>query len=348
MLHYIISMDNFDYTENTPESLLGVEIDGYRLESVLGYGSYGVVYLARHIMMDRLFAFKVLQAEFSADQAAVAGFFRECKTAAKLEHVNVVQAFKAGRTASGLCYFVMEYVDGSSIEDIRINTPELLSLDFLLDVSIQLSEALDYAWNSRRIIHRDIKPGNLLIKHSDNKLKLADLGLAGVGSSGSPDEIIATPLYMPPEVASGAGSCDVTGDIYSFGVMFYELSAGVPPFTGSIQDLQRAHIEDPPPPLLRVNPDLDPELARYIDSMLAKNPAERPQSWAEIGSYLAAVKERLFSCRGQVLGLIDEPAPDPGAILKEERSRRETANWYIVIVFTIVIIISLIVLLIVM
>jgi len=346
LLYYIINMENFDYIENTPEYLLGAEIDGYRLESVLGNGSYGVVYLARHIMMDRLFAFKILLAEFAADEDAVRGFFRECKTAARLEHINVVQAFKAGKTADGLCYFVMEYVEGSTIEDIRINTPELLSLTFLLDISIQLADALDYAWNSYKIIHRDIKPGNLLIKTSDRKLKLADLGLAGVGSSGTSDEIVATPLYMPPEVAMGAGSHDVTGDIYSFGVMFYELSAGVPPFTGSIEDLQRAHIEKLPPPLLSVNPDLDPELARYIDSMLAKNPAERPQSWAEIGRRLAAIRQRLDARPSHPLMHIEEPEPENR--LLDEKSRRETASWYIVIVFTIVIIIGLIVLLIVM
>ena len=339
-------METFDYIENTPESLLGAEIDGYRLESVLGCGSYGVVYLARHIMMDRLFAFKVLQAEFSADESAVAGFFRECKIAARLEHINVVQAFKAGKTAEGLCYFVMEYVDGSTIEDIRVNSPELLSLDFLLDISIQLADALDYAWNLRQIVHRDIKPGNLLIQHSDRKLKLADLGLAGVGSGSRPDEIVATPLYMPPEVASGMGSNDVTGDIYSFGVMFYELSAGVPPFTGSIEELQRAHIEELPPPLLRVNPDFDPELARYIDSMLAKDPRERPRSWADVRTFLAAARERLFSDRGQIHMVIEEKLPEDH--FKAEKSRRETAQWYIVIVFTIVIIIGLIVLLVVM
>lgn len=346
LLYYIINMNNFDYIENTPESLIGVEIDGYCLESVLGNGSYGVVYLARHIMMDRLFAFKILQAEFSADEEAVKGFFRECKTAAKLEHPNVVQAFKAGRTANGLCYFVMEYVEGSTIEAIRINAPELLSLTFLLDVSIQLADALDYAWNSYRIIHRDIKPENLLIKNYDRKLKLADLGLAGVGSNSSPGEIVATPLYMSPEVAMGTGSYDVTGDIYSFGVMFYELSAGVPPFTGSIEELQRAHIEKLPPSLLSVNPDLDPELARYIDSMLAKNPGERPQSWADVREHLSAIRQRLNVSSGQNLVHIEEP--DHDADLKDEKSRRETASWYIVIVFTIVIIIGLIVLLIVM
>ena len=306
MQHYIINvMENEEYTVSAPEELLGAEIDGYRLESLLGCGSYGVVYLARHLMMDRLFAFKILQAEFSEDNDSIRVFFRESKTAAKLEHPNVVQAVQAGKTPEGLCYFVMEYVDGSSIEDIRVNTPEMLSLEFMLELSIQLADALDYAWNAGKIIHRDIKPDNLLICHADKKLKLADLGLAGV-NAGNTDEIVATPLYMAPEIAAGLGSTQMTSDIYSFGVMFYELSSGVPPFTGSIEELQRAHLEDIPEPLLVANPDLDPELARYIDSMLAKNPAERPQSWSEIKERLTAIKERLYSSQRYILPQFDE------------------------------------------
>ena len=321
---------------SAPEELLGAEIDGFRLESLLGSGSYGVVYRARHLVMDRLFAFKILFAEFSENQGSVNEFFRESKTAAKLEHPNVVQAYQAGRTPEGLCYFVMEYVDGSTVEELRINSPELLSLEFLLEISIQLADALDHAWTTRKIIHRDIKPGNLLVCRSDNKLKLADLGLAGVGSSAGADEIVATPLYMAPEVAAGRKSTHAVSDIYSFGVMFYELAAGAPPFTGSIEELQKAHIEQMPQPLFEANPDLDPELAAYIDSMLAKEPAERPQSWAEIKERLSAIKKRLFFPR--------QPAGDAAALfapdVKEESWEVDAAEnrdpWIIITVLILI------------
>ena len=177
----------------SPADLLGAEIDGYRLDSVLGYGSYGVVFLARHLLMDRCFALKILQAEFAENSDAVKEFFHESKMAAKLEHPNIVQAFKAGKTADGVCYFVMEYVDGCSIEDIRVNSPELLSIAFLLEISIQLADALQYAWDRCGMTHRDIKPGNLLIRNADRKLKLADLGLAATGTAAG-DEIVATPF----------------------------------------------------------------------------------------------------------------------------------------------------------
>lgn len=299
---YIITMEELEEKIGvTPESLIGAGIDGYRLESVLGCGSYGVVYLARHLMMDRLFAFKILQAEFSENLESVREFFRESKVAAKLEHPNIVQAFKAGKTPEGVCYFVMEYVDGCSIEDIRVRAPEQLSIEFLLKTFIQLADAMQYAWDCCRIVHRDIKPENLLIRNSDRKLKLADLGLAGAGNVNRSGEIVATPLYMSPEAARGELFSEMTGDIYSFGVMFYELCAGVPPFSGSIEELQSAHLYQPAPPLLSANPDLDPRLASFIDSMLAKDPAARPQSWLEVGEKLRAM-EKIYSDRNRVPG----------------------------------------------
>lgn len=318
-LQYIITMKSLEENlDVTPESLVGADVDGYRLESVLGYGSYGVVFLARHLMMDRLFALKILQAEFSENSESIREFFRESKVAAKLEHPNIVQAFKAGKTPEGVCYFVMEYVEGCSIEDIRIQAPELLSIEFLLDISIQLADAMQYAWDCCRIIHRDIKPGNLLIRNSDLKLKLADLGLAGAGNINKDGEIIATPLYMPPEVARGEQMSEMTGDIYSFGVMLYELCAGIPPFTGSVEELQEAHLYKQPPPLLSANPDLAPELASFIDSMLAKDPAARPQSWLEVGERLKVVQKfcsgRRISVKNPTAAAAFEKLPEePGA-----------------------------------
>ena len=325
-----------EITEMTA-TLTGTEIDGFLLEAVLGSGSYGVVYRARHLLMDKLYALKVLMSEFASDEERVKEFFRESKIAARLEHPNIVQAIKAGRTDTGLCYFVMEYVDGMTIEDIRIKAPERLSLPFLLGISIQLADALDYAWNSCRIIHRDIKPGNLLIREADNQLKLADLGLAGVSSVNQSGDIFATPLYMAPEVAAGLGSRDVTGDIYSFGVMFYELSAGIPPFSGSVEELQRAHVQDLPPPLLSANPDLDPELAGFIDSLLAKSPADRPQSWALVKERLTAIRSRLCANTGRK-GAQGRPEPEKTPAEREHGRKLETL--YIGIVVALVLILG--------
>ena len=328
-------MENERQTPEITEMLAGTEIDGFLLESVLGSGSYGVVYRARHLLMDKLYAVKVLMSEFASDEERVKEFFRESKIAARLEHPNIVQAIKAGRTETGLCYFVMEFVDGMTVEDIRTKAPERLSLPFLLSISIQLADALDYAWNSCRIIHRDIKPGNLLIREADNRLKLADLGLAGVGSVNQSGEIFATPLYMAPEVAAGLGSRDVTGDIYSFGVMFYELSAGIPPFSGTVEELQRAHVEDLPPPLLSANPDLDPELAGFIDSLLAKSPADRPQSWALVKERLTAIRARLCANTGK-RGAQGRLEPEKHPAEKERGRKLEVLCIAVVVVLVLV------------
>ena len=332
-------MENERHSSEISEKLAGTEIDGFLLEAVLGSGSYGVVYRARHLLMDKLFALKVLMSEFASDEARVKEFFRESKIAARLEHPNIVQAIKAGRTGTGLCYFVMEYVAGMTVEDIRVKAPERLSLPFLLNISIQLADALDYAWNSSRIIHRDIKPGNLLIREADNQLKLADLGLAGVGSTNQSGDIFATPLYMAPEVAAGLGSRDVTGDIYSFGVMFYELSAGIPPFSGTVEELQRAHVEDLPPPLLSANPDLDPELAAFIDSLLVKSPADRPQSWALVRERLESIRSRLCAGAGQK-GAQNRPPVE--ATPAERESGRKFETLYIGIVVVLVLILGVV------
>lgn len=337
----IITMEKQLDNTPSPEELLGAEIDGYRLEALLGNGSYGVVYRARHLMMDRLFAFKILLAEFSEDPESINEFFRESKTAAKLEHPNVVQAYQAGKTAEGLCYFVMEYVDGTSVEDIRTDAPEMLSLEFLLELSIQLAGALEYAWESRKIIHRDIKPENLLIRRSDGKLKLADLGLAGVGGGASSGQIVATPLYMAPEVAAGHRSTEPASDIYSFGVMFYELATGIPPFSGSVEYLQIAHQEKKAPPLLTKNPDFDPELALYIDSMLAKLPGERPRSWSEVRERLSAIKNRLYPAAAPV-SVVKNPLPAGMEKQNLERPFSEGRTPFIFILFTVLLLIALV------
>ena len=166
-------METSEYIKNTPESLLGTEIDGYLLESILGYGTYGVVYLARHVIMDRYFAFKILQAEFSEDTGSVNSFFQECKVAAKLEHPHVVQAFKAGRTPEGLCYFVMEYVNGKTLKELIVFNGKLPYVT-AINITIQIAKALECA-HRNNIIHRDVKPQNILVNENDEIVGIIDL-----------------------------------------------------------------------------------------------------------------------------------------------------------------------------
>ena len=278
------------------EHLSGREIAGFRILRELGRGNNGVVYLARQLALDREVALKLLLPELAAEPDYVRSILREARLAARLDHPNIVQALDAGSSSDGYYFFAMEYVPGRTLEEIRVKQPETLTFRFLLDVSIQLADALAYAWKHCQMIHGDIKPGNLLIRDGDRLLKLADLGLARISGAQGADEIMVTPLYAAPEVIRGEFSrTGQTSDIYSFGVMFYELAAGKPPFRGNTDTLIDAHLNLPPPPLWEANPDIDPELSQFIMQMLAKDPEERPADWEKIGTFLRGVRTRLYA-----------------------------------------------------
>jgi len=259
----------------------------FRIVAEIGRGNNGVVYLAKQEVLDREVALKLLLPELSRDPEYVSMLMREARNAARLNHPNIVQAIDAG-SERGMHYLAMEYVHGRTLEDIRINSPEMISLDFLIGISIQLADALNYAWENFSMTHGDIKPENLLICNGTRTLKLADLGLANISGRIAPDDdtIMATPMYVAPEVVSGNGNSGVCSDIYSFGVMFYELIAGRPPFEGDTEHLLHCHLEAPPPPLVSVNPDVPSELAAFTHRMLEKDPDLRPESWLEVKRWL--------------------------------------------------------------
>ena len=276
------------------EHLQGQIVAGFKLLDLIGSGGNGVVYLARQLTMDRFAACKILHDDLAGNPVYIRNFVREARMAARLDHPNIIQALDVG-SSDGLYYFAMEYVDGTSLEKIRTGDPGRITLPFLLDVGISLADALDYAWRNFHVIHGDIKPDNLMIRKSDNALKLADLGLAKVAGSDEPGgEIMATPLYAAPEVIMGnTGSVGVKSDIYSFGIMLYELISGAAPFRGNMESVLHQHLEVTPPPLLEAKPGLDPELARAVDAMIAKAPVDRPVDWMEVKTTLSRIRGRM-------------------------------------------------------
>jgi len=261
------------------------EVAGFELLKEVGRGTSGVVFLARQIQLDREVAIKLLMPEVAANPVYVNNFFREARTAAKLNHSNVVRALDVG-IDNGLCFFAMEYVKGRSLESIRIKSPELLTLRFIISIMIQLADAMDYAWSKFHLTHGDIKPENLLIRTEDNCLKLADLGLAKVSGTVEGGEIMATPLYVSPEIVTGKGEAGPQSDIYTAGAMLYELLAGVPPFDGDVDEVVRQHVYSEPRPLIEVNPDINRELSDFIGRMLEKSPDKRPSGWGEVKEFL--------------------------------------------------------------
>jgi serine/threonine-protein kinase len=277
-----------DINREKRELMTGMVFDNYELKSVIGEGELGVVYLAQSLADGSWGACKILRPEVAADGGAVQRFIFEAKTASKLDHPNVVRAISAG-ASGGYYYFIMEYVDGCSLERLRLERPEVLSPEFLCARFAELADVLDYAWRTHLLAHGDIKPENIMISTADNRLKLADLGLAGVAVNTDilSDEIMGTPLYLAPELAMGSISKPtVKSDIYSFGVMFYELVCGEAPFSGSVDELLMSHVNGVPDKVLERNPDFPVKLAHFIDRLIAKDPAERPESWREIGAFL--------------------------------------------------------------
>jgi len=275
--------------------LAGTTLAGCELINVLGSGNNGVVYLAHQKNLNRYIACKIMTPELQEDTAYVDTLFTEASNAAKLTHPNVIQALNAG-VENDLKFFMMEFVDGRSLEDIRLNSPEIISTDFLLKIALQVTEAMDYAWCEHRMIHGDIKPGNIMIANKDHQVKIGDLGLArsSNGMTSDPDDVMITPLYAAPEVIAQQNTeLDQRSDIYSFGVMFYELACGRAPFTGNVEQLLQSHLYALPESLISMNPDMDRELASLIDSMLAKNPDDRPASWKKIRADLQRISDRL-------------------------------------------------------
>lgn len=273
--------------------LIGKEIAGCKLIRELGSGSSGVVYLAYQKSLDRNIACKLFDPEDEDGESYVDNLFNEARNAAKLAHPNIVQALDVGTTEEGINYFLMEFADGRSLESIRLESPENITVKFLLDCAIQLASALNYAWEKYQMIHGDIKPGNMLICNGGNQLKLCDLGLARSGSDVQEEPMI-TPLYAAPEIIRQDSTPDQRSDIYSCGVMLYELICGVAPFSGSLENIIDGHLNHTPPPVLQQNPDMDRELAAFIDRMLAKNPAERPGSWKEVRLFLGNLRKKLY------------------------------------------------------
>ena len=277
-------------------------IEGYRIEGEAGRGGMGVVYRARQISMDRLVALKVLTRRLSRDEAYVAKFLEEARSAAKLNHENVVAAIDAGE-AEGLYYFVMEFVAGASLADV-IDEQGPLEWELALDITEQVARALEHA-HQAGLVHRDVKPENIL--WGEGQAKLCDLGLAKpsqvAGTGEKADMTEGTPYYCSPEQALGRTDIDPRSDVYSLGISLFTMIKGEPPFDG---DTPRAillkQVKQPFPNLDEALPQLPGPYRRLIADMVIKDRAQRLES-------MRAFMERLGQARGEASGGEGPSAP---------------------------------------
>jgi len=259
-------------------------LGGYEVLEQVGAGGMGVVCKARQLSLDRYVAIKILPPRLAKDAAYVARFHREAMLAAKITHPNAVHIYDVGQQ-SGRHYIVMEFVDGVSVEGLLAEgaMDERQALEIIRGVAAALGDA-----HAHNIIHRDIKPGNILLM-ADGIPKLSDLGLAkeltheGGVSLTVTGAISGTPHYMSPEQCRGDKDIDHRSDIYSLGITLYKMVCGREPFKGDTPvTIMHKHLEDPLPEPLDVNPTISEETRKLIRDMTTKDKKERVQSCAEV------------------------------------------------------------------
>src|ERR1043166_8208711 len=265
----------------SPPTRIGTEVAGFRIETVLGRGGMSVVYVAEQTRLGRKVALKVLTTELSWDETFRERFVRESHVAATIDHPNIIPIYDAGE-GDGLLYIAMRFVQGPDRQEILKRGALVRGRTiFLVE---QLASALDAA-HAHTLVHRDVKPGNILVEESTDHAYLTDFGVAtqttarGLTSTG---HFLGTVEYAAPEQIEG-GPVDARTDVYALGCVLYECLTGSPPFShGTEHAVLHAHLVDPPPSVSRVRPELPLAFDGVIATAMAKAPEERFASCGEL------------------------------------------------------------------
>ncbi len=265
----------------------GDKISGYQVNRLLGAGNMGEVYLATQLSLDRPVALKILAPELVNSEEGLKQFQNEVRILAKVDHPNVVTAYEAGED-QGLYFLAMQYVDGAELDTlVRENGP--LKEKDVLDYSAAAADALNTFWTEHDILHRDVKPANMMLDH-DNVLKLMDMGISvnvrDEAQKHSFGMVVGTPYYMSPEQARNRRDIDHRADIYSLGATMFYLLTGRVPFPGNdAHEVFARQASDPVPSAKDFNPHISDDCSSLVQHMMAKDREERPPTWT------AAIKE---------------------------------------------------------
>ncbi|MCX5683100.1 MAG: serine/threonine-protein kinase [Planctomycetota bacterium] len=269
-----------------------IQIPGYQMMERVGRGSQAVVYKARQLSVDRVVAVKVLFSRAARDPEVRRRFVQEARAAAQLSHNNIVQAIDAGES-EGYSYFVQEFIDGTTAFELLKLRSGPLPEEQALEIVTQIAEALAHA-HSRGLIHRDVKPRNIMIT-KEGVAKLADMGLARfAGDAGAAQEetgkAFGTPFYIAPEQVQGSPNVNFRADIYSLGATFYEMLTGRPPYNAPTpQQVMQKHITGTLVPPDHVNPSLSAGVSEVVEVMMSKRPKDRYNTTEDLLEDLRAV-----------------------------------------------------------
>jgi eukaryotic-like serine/threonine-protein kinase len=278
----------------------GQKIPGYKVLGKLGAGAMATVFKAKQLSLDRIVAIKVLPKKLSGNPQFIERFYAEGRAAAQLNHPNIVQAYDVNK-AGEYHYFVMEYVEGNTVYDEIQKLKRIPETD-AIDATIQVAEALMHA-HTRGLIHRDVKPKNIMLTKQQGVVglgmaKLADMGLARAMSDVEAAEAEAgkafgTPYYISPEQVKGEVNIGPPADIYSLGATLYHMLTGSVPFDGKNPSaVMHKHVKAELVPPDHVNPKLSAGVSEVIEMMMAKDPAKRYQSCKDLLTDLRAVREK--------------------------------------------------------
>ena len=270
------------------------QLGRYEIVSELGQGAMGVVYKARDPLIDREVAIKTINLSLALDEREEyeARFYQEAKAAGRLSHPNIVTIYDVGRSGD-IAYIAMEFLQGRELRDV-LNETKMLPVAQVLDIAIQIAAGLSYA-HEHEIVHRDVKPSNVMVGR-DNHVKITDFGIARMASSAVRTQtgmVLGSPKYMSPEQVLGKLT-DQRSDIFSLGVMLYEMLTGQVPFLGeNVNAIMYQTLNAIPAPPSNANADVPEMLNFIVAKMLAKDLEARYQNARELADDLKACRESL-------------------------------------------------------
>jgi serine/threonine-protein kinase len=278
--------------EKDPDSLVGTTLAGkYRIDARLNEGGMGTVYRGCHVLMDKTVAIKVLRPSLAADEKIVARFSREARAASRISHPNAISVTDFGEDESGHVFLVMEFLSGKTLKQV-IRDEGPLPLARVVDITRQIGDALNAA-HSQGVVHRDLKSDNIMLLDTmtGDHAKVLDFGIAKVNEPDggvdtnltAPNLVIGTPQYMSPEQCSQDVEIDSRSDIYSLGVILFEMLVGHVPFSGDSPTMvMMKHLQEPVPSVLVERSDLPASVARVVARAMAKVRDNRYQNVAEL------------------------------------------------------------------